>query len=97
MTSPTRSAQEILQDQFKITSELSLLTGEYHRLLQRQGAAAFERQMREDGPAAALAEAEALEAEAREASEACDDKIRALEDRLAALGRELAALPKEGR
>lgn len=92
MTGETRTLQAILADQFRLTAEVSARTGEYHRLLQKQGAAAFGRQMAEDGPAADLAEAEAAEHIARAAAEACDGEIKILEQQLAALGHELAAL-----
>ncbi len=92
MTKAQRSAQQILADQFRLTAEISGLTGEYHRLLQKQAAAGFARQMIEDGPPAPLAEAEVEEDRARAGAEACENRIHALEQRLAALGRELAAL-----
>ncbi|WP_151719704.1 hypothetical protein [Gemmobacter serpentinus] len=97
MTKDPRSAQDILADQFRITADLSQLTGTYHRLLQRQAATAFARQMLEDrpGPGASnpgLAEAEAAEAFARQEASAMEARIADLERHLAALGHELAAL-----
>lgn len=92
MNSESRSAQEILADQFRITAELSRLTGEYHRLLQKVAAAGFVRQLAEDGPDAALAEAERAETAAKQIANACELEVEALENELSALGRELSAL-----
>lgn len=91
MTSERRDAQEILAEQFGITAELSQLTGEYHRLLQKVAAAGFARQMAEDRADAGLAQAERAEIVARLAAETCELKIQELEKQLNALGHELAA------
>jgi len=92
MTTDARTVQEILADQFRLTAELSTLTGEYHRLLQKLAAAGFARQMAEDEPGAALTEAERVEIAARLTAEACEARVQDLEKQLFALGRELAAL-----
>lgn len=92
MSSEKRSVQEILADQFRLTAELSRLTGEYHRLLQKVAAAGFARQMTEDGPAAERAEAERVEIAARLNAETCELQIADLEKELLALGRELSDL-----
>lgn len=95
MTAAARTPDAVLADQFRLTAELCTLTGEYHRLLQRVAAAGFLRQMAEDGPQPALAEAERSEIAATFAADACELRIKDLEQRLGALGRELAAL-REG-
>lgn len=97
MTKNPRDAQEILADQFRLTADLSQMTGQYHRLLQRQGAAAFARQMLEDRPGIStsdpdLTAAEAAETAARQEASALEARIADLERNLAALGQELAAL-----
>ena len=92
MTREPRSVQEVLADQFRITAELSALTGEYHRLLQKVAASAFTRQMAEDQPGPELAQAERAEIAAKLTAETCELKIRDLEGHLSALGRELASL-----
>ncbi|MBJ2151790.1 hypothetical protein [Paracoccus sp. IB05] len=92
MSYEKRRAQEILADQFRITAELSQLTGEYHRLLQKVAAAGFARQMAEDAPGPALAEAERAEIAARLTAETCELQVAALEKELTALGRELSDL-----
>lgn len=92
MTEQPRTAQDILADQFRLTADLCVLTGEYHRLLQKVAAAGFLRQMAEDGPEHELAEAERSEIAANLAAESCELRINDLEQRLGALGRELAAL-----
>lgn len=93
MTNKGRGAQEVLADQFRITGELSVLTGEYHRLLQKVAASGFARQMAEDGAVLdALAEAERAESAAKLTAETCALQIIDLERQLSALGQELAAL-----
>lgn len=97
MTVAPRQVQEILAEQFALTAQISGLTGEYHRLLQKQAAASFTRQMTEDleateEPSEEAARTQAEEAAARMAAEACDQKIIDLEQQLNALARELAAL-----
>lgn len=92
MTDAPRTAQDILADQFRLTADLCVLTGEYHRLLQKVAAAGFLRQMAEDGPEPDLVEAERSEIAANLAAESCELRINDLEQRLGALGRELAAL-----
>lgn len=92
MTEEPRTAQDILADQFRLTADLCVLTGEYHRLLQKVAAAGFLRQMAEDGPEPELVEAERSEIAAHLAAESCELRINELEQRLGALGRELAAL-----
>ncbi|WP_157971057.1 hypothetical protein [Pseudogemmobacter bohemicus] len=92
MSSEKRSMQEILSDQFRITAELSRMTGEYHRLLQKVAAAGFARQMAEDDPGPALAEAERIEIAAKLTAETCELQVEALEKQLSALGRELSDL-----
>ncbi len=95
MTEAGRNAQEILADQFRLTAEMSQMTGEYHRMLQKVAAAGFARQMAEDAPGEELAQAERAEIAARLKAETCEAQIEALEKELFALGRELAAL-KQG-
>ena len=92
MTKDMRGAQEVLADQFRLTADLCVLTGEYHRLLQRVAAAGFARQMAEEGPEPQLIAAERSEIAAKFAAESCEVKIQDLEHRLSALGQELAAL-----
>lgn len=93
MTRNGRGAQEILAEQFRITGELSELTGEYHRLLQKVAAAGFARQMAEDTAVPdAVAEAGRAESEAKLTAETCALQIIELEGQLSALGRELAAI-----
>lgn len=87
-----RTAEDILAEQFRITAEISAMTGEYHRLLQKVAAAGFARQMTEDTPGPALAQAERDELAARLTAETCELRIRDLEQRLTALGHALAAL-----
>ncbi|VDC32270.1 hypothetical protein [Pseudogemmobacter humi] len=94
MTKTPRGAQEILADQFRLTAELSALTGEYHRLLQKVAAAGFARQMAEDEPGAALVEAERAEIAARLVAETCEEKMQDMEKQLSALGQELKALKR---
>lgn len=92
MTDQPRSAQEILADQFRITAQISAMTGEYHRLLQKVAASAFARQMAEDTPGPVLAEAERAECAARQTAETCEWQVNELERQLSALGRELQSL-----
>lgn len=87
-----RTADQILAEQFRITAELSAMTGEYHRLLQKVAAAGFARQMAEDTPGPDLTQAERDEIAARLTAETCELRIQDLENRLTALGHELAAL-----
>lgn len=94
MTQEPRTAQEILADQFRITAQVSALTGEYHRLLQKVAACAFARQMAEDTPGPELAEAEQAEIAARLAAQTCETQVSNLEQQLSALGRELESLTK---
>lgn len=93
MSKDTRTAQDLFDEQFRLTSELSATTGEYHRLLQRLGAATVHLQMIEDDSklesAVALQEAQSDVTAARIASEAYEEKIAALEKRLDAVIREL--------
>ena len=92
MTAPPRAKQEILQDQFRLTAQLSGLTGEYHRRLQKLSAAGFARQLAElQGDEAALQQAERDEAEAQTAADQVDERVRSLEQELNALAKELAA------
>lgn len=91
MTRDGRGAQEVLADQFRITAQLSALTGEYHRLLQQVAAAGFARQMAEDAAPETLALARRAEQAAKQTAETCALQIIDLEKRLSALGRELAA------
>lgn len=92
MSSEPRKAQEILQDQFRLTAELATLTGEYHRLLQKVAGAGFTRQLAEQtGDENGIAEADRQEVAARFAADSCELRVNDLELRLAALGRELAA------
>ncbi len=92
MTAPLRTKQEILQDQFRLTAQLSDLTGEYHRRLQKLSAAGFARQLAElQGDEAAFRLAERDEAEAQTAADQVDDRVRSLEQELNALAQELAA------
>ncbi len=93
MTTEPRNVQEILADQFQLTAELSSLTGEYHRLLQKVAGSGFARQLAEQSnDDVALTEADRMEVAARFAADSCELRINDLELRLAALGRELAAL-----
>ena len=92
MTATARGAQEILADQFRLTAQLSTLTGEYHRLLQKVAAAGFARQLAEDGGGADLAQAERAEIAARLTAETCELQVQDLERQLSALGQEMAAL-----
>lgn len=92
MTATARGAQEILADQFRLTAELSALTGEYHRLLQKVAAAGFARQMAEDSGDADLAQAERAEIAAQLIAEAYETQVEALERQLSALGQEFLAL-----
>lgn len=92
MTKEARTVQELFAEQFRVTARISTLTGEYHRLLQKVGAAAFARQMAEDQPGGDLAGAERAEIAAKLTAEACETQIQALEQRLSALGQDLATL-----
>lgn len=92
MTNEPRGAQEVLADQIRITAEISSLTGEYHRLLQKVAAAAFARQMAEDSPGPDLAQAERTEIAAKLTAETCEAQIGVLEEQLSALGREMTDL-----
>lgn len=92
MSRDKRSVQEILADQFRITAELSQLTGEYHRLLQKVAAAGFARQMAENDPGPALVAAENAESAAKQTARTCESQVEALENQLSALGRELSDL-----
>lgn len=95
MTSIERKAQDILADQFRLTAELSALTGEYHRLLQKVAAAGFARQLAElSEDDEALAAADNDDVAARFAADSCELRVNELERRLSLLGHELAALPK---
>ncbi len=87
-----RTLQVVLAEQFRLTADLCILTGEYHRLLQKVAAAGFLRQMAESGSQAELAEAERGEIAAAMAAESCELRVNDLEQRLAVLTRELAAL-----
>ncbi len=97
MTEDTRTTQDLVQEQLRITSDLSVLNGEHHRLLQQLGAASITQQMIEDDSAATTLEALRLAQTdvdaARAASEACEERIAALEKRLDAVIHELLARP----
>lgn len=93
MTAVSRTAQAILADQFRLTAELAVLTGEYHRMLQKLAATGFARQLAEmSGDDDALAEADRMEVSAQFAADSCEVRVTDLERQLAALGHELAAL-----
>lgn len=93
MTLESRTAQAILADQFRLTAELAVLTGEYHRMLQKLAASGFARQLAEmSGDEEALADADRIEVAAQFAADSCEVRVTDLERRLAALGHELASL-----
>jgi hypothetical protein len=95
MTDTPRSLEQVLADQFRLTSDLAQLTGQYHGLLQKIAAADFALQLAEmQADAAAIAEAERSEIAMRLAADACESRISDLERQMSALAAELAALPR---
>ena len=94
MTKDTRTVQVLVQEQVRVTTELSALTSEYQRVLQQLAAATITQQMIEDddstGTAAELAAAQDDVITTRAASETFEAKIAALEQELDAVIREIS-------